>query len=288
MRTALFEARYYETYYFANIIKNILSDPFPYIHKLDAFYGDDAYVSFIQPFPKFSVFHQFIAFIIHDSLYEVSTDVDLEDARNREKRYGRFAPDFYNFRQLPINDALAHHQIEHESFEEYLGDKSKSFENADEDDVFDYFQEYLWLTGIIDSLVEKMTEEVFFVMFHNRTSLRDFNIMIAQFVISEILIDGLPPEEKALFKRDGVLARKRIPVWARNAVFFRDRGRCALCHRDISGLVSIDSEEHFDHIVPLAKGGMNDVTNIQLLCRECNLQKSAGSSATSFKYERWY
>lgn len=74
MRTALFEARYYETYYFANIIKNILSDPFPYIHKLDAFYGDDAYVSFIQPFPKFSVFHQFIAFIIHDSLYEVSTD----------------------------------------------------------------------------------------------------------------------------------------------------------------------------------------------------------------------
>lgn len=40
-------------------------------------------------------------------------------------------------------------------------------------------------------------------------------------------------------------------------------------------------------MVPLEQGGMNDVTNIQLLCSSCNLSKGT-FSATSNIYQNWY
>jgi 5-methylcytosine-specific restriction endonuclease McrA len=91
-----------------------------------------------------------------------------------------------------------------------------------------------------------------------------------------------------LFSRRGVLRRVSIPSWARRAVFFRDRGLCVICASDLSGVLAIGSEENYDHIVPLASGGLNDVTNIQLLCRRCNAKKLAGDAATTSRYEAWY
>ena len=53
-------------------------------------------------------------------------------------------------------------------------------------------------------------------------------------------------------------------------------------------MLSIGERVHYDHIVPLASGGLNDVTNIQLLCEDCNRRKSAGLAITSTRYEPWY
>jgi 5-methylcytosine-specific restriction endonuclease McrA len=44
----------------------------------------------------------------------------------------------------------------------------------------------------------------------------------------------------------------------------------------------------FDHIVPLALGGLNDVTNLQLLCKGCNGTKGGRRRAASNHYRRWY
>jgi len=32
---------------------------------------------------------------------------------------------------------------------------------------------------------------------------------------------------------------------------------------------------HIDHVIPLAKGGIECVTNLQILCAKCNLKKNA-------------
>lgn len=47
------------------------------------------------------------------------------------------------------------------------------------------------------------------------------------------------------------------------------RYKCAVCRQDIK------RKYHVDHIEPLAKGGSNDKTNLQVLCPTCNNQKHA-------------
>lgn len=44
--------------------------------------------------------------------------------------------------------------------------------------------------------------------------------------------------------------------------------RCAYCKRDLTDVVS-----HIDHIVPLAKGGTDDLSNLCAACPECNHAK---------------
>jgi 5-methylcytosine-specific restriction endonuclease McrA len=44
-------------------------------------------------------------------------------------------------------------------------------------------------------------------------------------------------------------------------------GRCYYCS------VEIESGYHIDHMIPLSRGGRNDVSNICLACPECNLKK---------------
>ncbi len=63
------------------------------------------------------------------------------------------------------------------------------------------------------------------------------------------------------------------PSWVPKAVGARDRGSCAACGTNIS--LELDADGHIDHIVPLARGGTNDLSNLQLLCSACNLAKSA-------------
>lgn len=46
-------------------------------------------------------------------------------------------------------------------------------------------------------------------------------------------------------------------------------GKCAHCRR------SVGSAYHVDHVNPLALGGSNCATNLQILCPECNLSKGS-------------
>jgi 5-methylcytosine-specific restriction endonuclease McrA len=46
------------------------------------------------------------------------------------------------------------------------------------------------------------------------------------------------------------------------------KGRCAYCRKNIR------RKYHEDHIVPLARGGSNERSNIQVLCPKCNRKKN--------------
>ena len=132
-----------------------------------------------------------------------------------------------------------------------------------------------------------MSEEIFFILFLNRQTLQRFNILISH-QIEDREINELDEEDIPFFRKNGVLNRVSIPKWVMKAVMHRDRGMCVSCHKDLTGIISISEVENYDHIIPLANGGINDITNIQLLCENCNKSKSSKNISTSNLYERWY
>jgi 5-methylcytosine-specific restriction endonuclease McrA len=79
--------------------------------------------------------------------------------------------------------------------------------------------------------------------------------------------------EKEREKKRRRRARKRgaeVGVVDYAAVIARTRGLCSLCNCLVP-----EGYGHFDHIVPLDKGGAHSTENLQLLCYHCNCSKGA-------------
>jgi hypothetical protein len=149
-------------------------------------------------------------------------------------------------------------------------------------DGYEYL-EFLQQDELITDLCEAIAKQVFHVLFSNRGTMSAFGHMVDFHVLDTA--SSFMPEA---FNQSGHLVRSSCPMWAKSAVFHRDKGRCVLCQTDLTRLFSQKAETHYDHIIPLARGGMNCVTNLQLTCSTCNLAKGARSSSTSWEYESWY
>jgi 5-methylcytosine-specific restriction endonuclease McrA len=61
----------------------------------------------------------------------------------------------------------------------------------------------------------------------------------------------------------------RLPRGTVKRIGEAQRWMCPICR------TSIRKEFHVDHIMPLAKGGSHEPSNLQLLCPQCNLRKNA-------------
>jgi len=275
MQRKFIDMRFFGTYYFLNIVQGVGLDPFSYLRNLEGFWGDDLDVNFVQPFPKTSRLHDFAAFVIHGALdEELDSEFESRSAAGSSKLWVEQAMDLYG--------------LDYQSFGQWLeATSSRMIVTATPEDASDYFTE-LTLSEAYEQLLERLSAEVFYHLFMNRAFLAKFNENIANIVISEMDPAYLDSEVGNYFASPGVLRRVGLPAWVKNAVFFRDRGICVLCHCNLTGTINIQTDENYDHIVPLARGGMNDVSNIQLLCETCNKTKSAGRSTTSSEYEAWY
>ncbi len=280
------EIRYSYTYYYAGVIKNVLENTMDYCRAIDEFYGEPMNLFFYKPYQKFSILHEFIEFIVDRLFYEELYRIDFQNKSNEYNRVKDVHPYADLIRELPINGALREYGMVHIGFLQWLSDYGISYDKVEIDIANDYYS-YLQESGLYYGLLDRLVSEVFFLLFSNRKILLDFNSLIAE-VISTERIDEMAGDKKVNFSSDGRLKRVYIPRWVKRAVFFRDRGRCVLCNKDLTNLVSLNNKEYFDHMVPLVKGGTNDVTNMQLLCHRCNTKKSGKISSTSMFYEAWY
>ena len=64
--------------------------------------------------------------------------------------------------------------------------------------------------------------------------------------------------------------RTHVPKGMRHEVFKRDNYTCCECGARKDDGATL----HVDHIVPVSKGGSDELDNLQTLCSDCNLNKS--------------
>jgi len=132
-----------------------------------------------------------------------------------------------------------------------------------------------------EELFDKMADEVFNLLFSNRSFLLSFNLLVAN-TVREL---DFPP--KALNSK-GKIKRRSVPQWLKSAVFHRDKGRCVFCATDLTSLVNTLTDSNYDHIVPLDLDGANDPSNIQLTCEACNKSKGNRNCSTGNLYQPWW
>lgn len=271
----------HDVYFFCQCVKNIVCDNSNYLHGLNEFYGDGKIDYFSKPFPKYSYLHEFIEFTVRKIHEE-----DLENEKLLallEKMKNLSNLEFSYLNNLGYKPIYSFIEI-YKKFSSYMQNLGRQVNNGELEDIKSFFYEFLAseeYTLYIDNLVN----EIFYVLFSNKLVMHKFNEMMAD--AREVEVDGTEHPEFTDLK--GRLKRKNIPIWVKNAVFHRDKGRCVLCKNNVSVYLNQYDKKNFDHIVPLAMYGLNDISNIQLLCTECNqVIKRGSSSDTSYEYFLWY
>ncbi|KKN44964.1 hypothetical protein LCGC14_0687850 [marine sediment metagenome] len=84
--------------------------------------------------------------------------------------------------------------------------------------------------------------------------------------IEDIIQDSVVPIDYQ--KKENKNKRDTIPPAIRFKVLKRDRHTCTGC-----GARAPDVELEVDHIVPVSKGGTDELSNLRTLCKDCNIGK---------------
>ncbi len=125
------------------------------------------------------------------------------------------------------------------------------------------------LNKLLNSTAFIMAEAAFEILFNDKVFLHEFQLYLQKIIKN----NNYSNISKNINKKGFINRLHYLPKWLQKAIYFRDRGRCQICMKDVSGQVYQFNTYHLDHIIPLADGGTNDPTNFQLLCKECNLTK---------------
>ncbi|MFB8199437.1 HNH endonuclease [Kitasatospora purpeofusca] len=284
------EHEYFRTYRIATRVEDICLDPLSYLRELEALFLEDGILAFASSWQKDTALHRIIRYVA-DDFFAGDTSGPVRVPWGSDHVHPRWI--------LSVDLALHLYGLAEEP-EFFVPEEHEIVRGEDgilrqhtpvwvKDACYEHYQDVM-LTQAYEDLLMRIAEEVFFVMFLNRRALEGLNSHLAGRLqeIDPACLAEDGEESALLFSGVGELKRVRPPVWAKRAVFYRERGRCASCRTDLSGLVDTFPDANYDHMAPLAKGGLNDLTNLQLLCGRCNLRKSDKSVVSSNRYRRWY
>lgn len=203
---------------------------------------------------KWTLLHDYIDHIVRDDL-------------NFYFRGGGWDYDDVN----PLFSMLDTHEIEYLALEKYIEEHYRDDETGEtvavtEEHIEQHKYEYAlyYLEEIaLDNLPSMIVPEVFTLLFSDREAMKAFNLKVA-----DTLGNRTP---RCTY----------WPKWLKRALFCREKGLCAICKADLTSLFHVNGKLAIDHIVPIALNGVNDPTNLQILCQACNGKKSGTKVVTS-------
>ncbi len=269
---------YFDTYYFCSIAQYLIEESDLDFASTLAEFTDPVGEFEREDYPKDSYLHRFVEFLVERILFEQNKymAVDIEHAIDENGYKKVILEDHKVFHRKCLGDDYRYTTFElailhyHGSIEKM---KVWITNNIDESQ-FDYLDVAAEYTNYLESqyydVIDNIKRDVLHLLFQNRMFLMHFNTFM-----SDVL--------------QGKSSRKNMPQWVKRAVYYRDNGRCVMCQKDLSGLVDVEEEyeKQFDHIVPLEQGGLNEISNIQLMCSCCN-QKKGTQTYTSNVYRFLY
>lgn len=273
MKDLVRDLHFEDTYYLANIVEAIVTSTFDYLRFFDEIWGEDRIIGYHVGFsPRKSSLQMFIQEICYRVYWELTSEVEYSEIEYKKS----YIPSI----NLKIDSLIARYSTQQITYTSWL-------ENNESGEPSDYFAS---VSDQLEEVFEEMSYEVFHILFQNRAFLQNYNKLLADSFQSffENGMQEIRAEDKKYYSSKGYLKRVNIPKWVQRTIFFRDRGRCVYCLADLSGRLSLLTEENFDHIIPLAQFGSNDVSNIQLCCRTCNNKKLKKIIPPSSKYEKWF
>ncbi|MEO8611766.1 MAG: HNH endonuclease [Chloroflexota bacterium] len=254
-----------DTYYICQMVSRSLQE-MDFLRNIEGFMGDAACSVLLGNYPKFTPLHEYIEHIVTSAIFE-ETELDTEKLLDESR--------FHFGQKLWVDYLLEAYEFE----TNFMKWTKTTKENKTVENYLSYLQD----EDILPQLNELVAKEVFHILFSDRKVLRNFGTHA-----SYQILNSAPQFYPNKFTDMGYLKRAKIPQWAKDAIFHRDKGRCVQCGSDLTRLINLRNGLHFDHITALAKGGMNDVTNLQLLCETCNLKKSDKTVTMHLNYESWY
>lgn len=63
--------------------------------------------------------------------------------------------------------------------------------------------------------------------------------------------------------------RRTFTLYEKQVIYAKCNGKCSICGKPVKF-----KKMTIDHIMPLSRGGTNDIKNLQLACKRCNSMKS--------------
>ena len=247
-RGRYYRAGGFSPYYFANVVFNVVKNSSEYLRGIEDIMGDVRAAWFAKPFKTYTNLHEFARSIISSVLFEGVFDSKADlDVIAAFLRHYKVPFIAENF----VDDADALCDV--------LGE-SEEYENA----------------------LDELTDEVFHVLFNDVIFLQEFNKLCARYIETAFFDE----DQLSLVKKNGTLRRTAIPAWVRKAIYHRDKAECRECKKSLAKTINQLDSERYDHIVPLARYGANDVTNLQLLCEPCNAKKSSELLPVSPLYQK--
>lgn len=270
MSEGISQENLYDSNYIAQTIRDILCNQFDYMRYLNGFYGDGKFLAYIRPFREQSVLHSFIGFVAADIIYNenANSETKTEQKGITFSETGELIKESES-EPLLIEEAFDFYGIDHISFEDRLrSEGNEPLFGVTEDDIDEYLEDMIE-GGEFETLLESITEEVFPILFQDHNLLEILNRIMANQVNSSRL-DEIDEEYVKFFSESGVLKEVFIPLWVKKEINSRDKGQCVSCGNKIIDISDVSQSSRFCYVVPLAEGGLNDVTNIQMLCRVCD------------------